>query len=130
MAIQIKDGDYILTEGSGWFTVGGFSIRLNKTDEGVAVDIYKLGAETDGAIGSTWVLDADLEELDGALESRRAADTDMDTDTIPMVPLERYAALGRAVVESLKEEGAASDGIEELAIESGLYNPDGSNVED
>jgi hypothetical protein len=63
MAVQIKDGDYVLTEGGAWFTVGGFSIRLHKTDEGVAVDIYKLGAENDPPLGATWVLDSDLEEV-------------------------------------------------------------------
>ena len=63
MPVQIKDGDYVLTEGGAWFTVGGFSIRLHKTDEGVVVDIYKLGAETSSPLGSTWVLDADLEDV-------------------------------------------------------------------
>jgi hypothetical protein len=41
-----------------------------------------------------------------------------------------WAKFGRAVVESLKEEGAASDDIEHMAIQLGLYDPDGSNTED
>jgi hypothetical protein len=34
-----------------------------------------------------------------------------------------WALFGRAVVESLKEENGASDGIEEMAIKLGLYDP-------
>jgi hypothetical protein len=65
---DLTDGDYLLTEGKGWFEVGGFAIRLNKTDEGVSVDIYKSGAEMDAPLGSTWVLDADLEEENARFE--------------------------------------------------------------
>ena len=53
--MELLDGDYVLTEGAAWFTVGEFSIRLHKDLEGVAVDIYKLGAEYDSPLGSTWV---------------------------------------------------------------------------
>jgi|8_EtaG_2_1085327.scaffolds.fasta_scaffold04773_6 hypothetical protein len=34
---------------------------------------------------------------------------------------EEWASFGRAVVESLKEENGATDDIEEMAIQSGLY---------
>ena len=38
---NLKDGDYVLTSGCGWFIVKKFAIRIHTTDEGVAVDIYK-----------------------------------------------------------------------------------------
>ena len=34
---------------------------------------------------------------------------------------EEWASFGRAVVESLKEENGATDNIEEIAMQAGLY---------
>ena len=56
---ELEDGDYVLTEGSGWFTVKGFSVRIHATDEGVAVDIYTDGKETDGPVSSAYGLDVE-----------------------------------------------------------------------
>ena len=57
----LADGDYNLTDGAGWFTVKGFSIRINSTDEGVVVDIFKKGEESDGSIASTYAFDSEAE---------------------------------------------------------------------
>lgn len=57
----IKDGDYILADGAAWFTVKKFSIRVQETDEGVVVDIYKLGDEMSESIASTYAFDAEVE---------------------------------------------------------------------
>ena len=60
--LQIPDGDHTLTEGRAWLTVGPYSVRVNKTDEGIAVDIYALGDEMGELLGATWVHDNDLPE--------------------------------------------------------------------
>jgi len=62
MTVPIKDGDYLLTEGSAWFTVKNFSIRIHSTDEGVVADIYKLGEEDCNTIASTYAFDDETEE--------------------------------------------------------------------
>jgi hypothetical protein len=56
---ELEDGDYVLTEGSGWFTVKGFAVRIHATDEGVAVDVYVNGKEDDGPISSAYGLDVE-----------------------------------------------------------------------
>lgn len=62
---ELEDGDYVLINQAGWFTVKGFSVRIHATDEGVAVDVYVNGKETDGPISSAYGLDveADMREL-------------------------------------------------------------------
>jgi hypothetical protein len=62
---ELEDGDYVLTDQAGWFTVKGFSVRIHATDEGVAVDIYEDGKENEGPISSAYGLDvgADVREL-------------------------------------------------------------------
>jgi len=62
--IQLKDTDYILTDGAGWFAVKGFAIRIMSTDEGVVVDVYKNGEEMNSPITSTYAYDAELEDDD------------------------------------------------------------------
>jgi hypothetical protein len=57
MEIDLKDADYVLTEGAAWFTVKNFSIRIFSTDEGVVVDIYKKGSEMDSFIAGTYAAD-------------------------------------------------------------------------
>ena len=57
---HLKDADYILDDGAAWFTVGKFSVRIQKTDEGVLVDIYPVGKEADGSIASTYALDDEV----------------------------------------------------------------------
>jgi hypothetical protein len=58
---NLPDDDYNLTDGSGWFEVDGlFSVRIHRTDEGVAVDIYKNGEELDGSIASAYAFDSNL----------------------------------------------------------------------
>lgn len=46
------DGDYTLTEGGAWFTVGGFAVRIRTTAEGLTVDIYQDGQEDGQPISS------------------------------------------------------------------------------
>jgi hypothetical protein len=59
---ELKDGDYLLIEGAGWFTVKGFSVRVHMTDEGVIVDIYGQGKEMDSPIASTYAFEHELIE--------------------------------------------------------------------
>lgn len=56
----LKDGDYLLKDGAAWLEVDGFSIRVARTDEGVAVDIYKNGHEMEDAIASTYAFTSEL----------------------------------------------------------------------
>ena len=58
---ELKDDDYVLTEGAGWFTVKGFAIRIHSTDEGVIVDIFKDGEYTD-TIATTYAFDHEIME--------------------------------------------------------------------
>jgi hypothetical protein len=60
--VELKDGDYILTDGAGWFTVGKFAIRIAKTDEGVVCDVYRDGEEDCRALASTYAFDSEAEE--------------------------------------------------------------------
>jgi hypothetical protein len=60
---RLRYNDYILTDGGGWFEIKGFSIRIHDTDEGVAVDIYKSGSETEDAIASCYAFDSENENL-------------------------------------------------------------------
>jgi len=59
---HLKDEDHFLEEGSGWFSVKDFSIRIAATDEGVVVDIFKEGQENRGAVAATYAFDADVNE--------------------------------------------------------------------
>jgi len=59
--IPLEENDYVLVNGAGWFTVGKFSIRIYKTDEGVVADIYPLGQEHE-AIAGTYAFDDEIEE--------------------------------------------------------------------
>jgi hypothetical protein len=62
MSIIIKDildDQYCLVEGGASFEVKGFSIRIQSTDEGVAVEIYKYDNEID-AIASCYAFDAEI----------------------------------------------------------------------
>lgn len=64
---QLPDNDYVLSEGSGWFDVKGFTIRIHSTDEGVIVDIYDkkvaLTGDFDAALmQAAQVFDHELQE--------------------------------------------------------------------
>lgn len=61
--VLLKDADYVLEEGAGWFSVGKFSVRIHETDEGVAVDVYALDHEMDESIASTYAFTADAEDI-------------------------------------------------------------------
>ena len=56
-----SDSDYELSEGfkSCWITVGNVSVYVQKTDEGVAVDLFPLHHEDKESIAGTWVTFAD-----------------------------------------------------------------------
>jgi hypothetical protein len=60
--IRLADADYFLAEGSGWFVVKNFAIRIHSTDEGVGVDIYKCGKEDEGATASCYAFDSELQK--------------------------------------------------------------------
>jgi len=56
----LKDGDYDLVEGGGWFTVNNVSIRIRSDDEQVIAEMYPLGREMDDLITVTRVFFADV----------------------------------------------------------------------
>lgn len=65
--------DYVLVNGrSCWLTMGVFSVNPYLTDEGIVVDVFANGAESE-AIGSTWALFSDAEE-------ELVSDLDIDVD--------------------------------------------------
>jgi hypothetical protein len=57
---DLIDDEYTLHEGAGWFKVKGFAIRIQDTDDGVVVDIYKSGREDEDAIASCYAFDSEL----------------------------------------------------------------------
>lgn len=54
--------DYVLTGNSAWVTVGGISVYIKKTDEGVVVDLYERNSEMEDPLGSTYAFNNELEE--------------------------------------------------------------------
>lgn len=61
----LPDSDYLLTEGSAWFTTGTASVRIHAAEEGIRVAIHSLGGEMDPAIAESF---ASWEEIDGGIE--------------------------------------------------------------
>lgn len=59
---ELVDDDYVLIEGSAWFTVKKFGIRIHETDEGVVVDVWRGGRELDQPISSCYAFDVECEE--------------------------------------------------------------------
>ena len=54
--MNLPDGDYILTDGAGWFKVGGFAVRIRSAPPaGLIVDVYQSGQEMEGALNSLFV---------------------------------------------------------------------------
>jgi hypothetical protein len=48
MAKKLKDGDYVLSQGSGWFETAGVAVRIHTDESGmVRVTAYRSGSETD-----------------------------------------------------------------------------------
>jgi hypothetical protein len=60
--IDLKEDDYNLVDGGAWFSIKNFSIKINKTDDGIVVDVYQKGFEDRDPIASTWALDSEIEE--------------------------------------------------------------------
>lgn len=60
--VNLSDNDYVLVDKAAWFTVKGFAVRVRGTDDGVAIDVYKDGAEMGEPLAHCYVLDADLED--------------------------------------------------------------------
>ncbi len=60
----LKEEDYELPEDqtSVWITVNAISVRAFRTDEGVGVDLYPVGRESEDAIASTYALNDEGEE--------------------------------------------------------------------
>lgn len=50
--VAITDGDYFLTDGSGWFEYNGLAIRLRHDEASGSMDVsaYHTGHEDDAAI--------------------------------------------------------------------------------
>jgi hypothetical protein len=59
--MNLIDGDYVLTEGAAWVEVQGFAARIRANSSGLAVDVYKSGAEGEDTLASIC-----LEPLDAA----------------------------------------------------------------
>ena len=51
---ELVDGDYVLTEGRAWFTVGKFAVRIAQTDGGLACDVYENNKEAESPIASCY----------------------------------------------------------------------------
>jgi hypothetical protein len=48
MAKNLKDNDYVLSEGSGWFETSGIAVRIHTDSDGrVRVTAYRSGSELD-----------------------------------------------------------------------------------
>lgn len=59
--------DYTLDGNSVWLTVKGFSVYVQKTDEGISVDIYPLDNEAAReSLASCYAFDSELESDDAA----------------------------------------------------------------
>lgn len=54
--------DFVLEGMSCWITVGRAAINIMQSDDGVVVDIYRDGHETEDSIASTWALWNDLKD--------------------------------------------------------------------
>lgn len=59
----LSDGDYTLSQGKAWIEVGPYAIRIEKTDEGVVVDVYANGHENDTEIASCYAFDNEIDDL-------------------------------------------------------------------
>ena len=59
---ELPEGDYVLKDGAGWFSVNGLSVRIKATDEGVVVDIYPEGKEDEDSIASTYAFSNEEKE--------------------------------------------------------------------
>lgn len=58
---ELVDGQYLLDDDAAWFIVSDFNIRIESTEEGVVVNIYKLDRENDDPIASTHAFDNEYE---------------------------------------------------------------------
>ena len=61
-AIELPDGDYILSEGAAWIEVKGLAIRIFHDGEGVLVSVYRNGHEGDCPLEEMSVGDYDEED--------------------------------------------------------------------
>lgn len=59
-----NDYDLVARHKSVWITVGNISVHVIRTDEGVAVDLYPAGRETDDALASAYAFASDAIEDD------------------------------------------------------------------
>jgi hypothetical protein len=59
---NLPDREYVLADGSAWFTAGKFSVRIHLTDEGISADIFALDKEDQGTIASTYAFTAEAED--------------------------------------------------------------------
>ena len=68
-----SDNEYTLKEGQGscWITVQNISVYIQRTDDGVAVDLWPLNLEhRDLSVTGTWLTFAEAEE-DRVLENAK-----------------------------------------------------------
>lgn len=47
MEVELEDGDYLLRDGTAWFTVGRFSVRIHSDSRGVECRVFPLGRESE-----------------------------------------------------------------------------------
>jgi hypothetical protein len=70
--LDLPDADYRLIDGKAWLTVKNIAIRIHETDEGVIVDLYPNGYETNNPLTSTIAFFTDAEnEIQDAIKLER-----------------------------------------------------------
>ena len=57
--MDIPDGDHTLIEGSAWFEVDDFAIRIRRIDGGVVTDIFENGDELESPIASAFAFSSE-----------------------------------------------------------------------
>lgn len=55
------DNEYTLNQDTVWITVNNLSLYIRKNDEGVSVDIFPVGFESEDPIAGTWATYAEVD---------------------------------------------------------------------
>lgn len=60
---HLPDGDYVLIDGRGWFTVGKWSVRIAAEAGGIRVEVYADGHEMDEPFAQCWADDSEVDQF-------------------------------------------------------------------
>ena len=66
----LSDGDYTLSDGKAWIEVGPFAVRIEKTDEGIVVDVFANGHEDEDEIASCYAFDEEATDYNCEKEEK------------------------------------------------------------